>query len=44
LIHVANPKMKKSNAIIEIEMTVFLVDNEPDSTVSMFDISRSRLW
>ena len=40
-IQVVKPNIKNSKAIIETEMTVFLVDNDPESTVSIADILKS---
>ena len=38
-IHVVKPKMKNNNPIMEIEITVFRVDNEPESIVSIIGIT-----
>ena len=38
-IQVVKPKIKNSNPIIEIEITVFRVESELESTVSIFGIN-----
>jgi hypothetical protein len=43
-IQVVIPKIKNSIPIIEIEITVFRVESEPESTVSIVGITYMIIW